>query len=125
MFPIDHSTRGYYIYSGFCLISWSSNTTVITYFTIFLQFYEVASCYFFINTNIMSHFLYSILYQSCRYRFTGHSGLAIGMVYFGTGQYRRFVSGLPLYIYIYLFICLFIKIYNLLRIFQIISPYQS
>jgi hypothetical protein len=40
--------------------------------------------------------------QSCRYRF----GLAIGMVYFGTGQYRPFVSGLPLYIYllIYMFI---------------------
>jgi hypothetical protein len=67
--------------------------------------------------------------QCCIFRFGGRFGLAIGMVYFGTGQYRRFVSGLPLYIYIfiyiYLFICLFIKIYNLLRIFQIISPYQS
>jgi hypothetical protein len=42
------------------------------------------------------------LIQSCRY----HFGLGIGMVYFGTGQYRRFVSGLPLYIYllIYMFI---------------------
>jgi hypothetical protein len=38
--------------------------------------------------------------QSCRYR----SGLTIGMIYFNIGQYRRFVSGLPLYIYLLIYI---------------------
>ena len=44
--------------------------------------------------------------QCCIFRFGSRFGLAIGMVYFGTGQYRRFVSGLTLYIYllIYMFI---------------------
>jgi hypothetical protein len=38
--------------------------------------------------------------QSCRYR----SGLTIGMVYFDIDQYRRFISGLPLYIYLLIYI---------------------
>ena len=45
------------------------------------------------------------LYQSCIFRFGTRFGLAIGMEYFGTGQYRRSVSGLPQkYIYIYIYI---------------------
>jgi hypothetical protein len=42
--------------------------------------------------------------QSCRYCFGARFGLAIGMVYFGTDQYRRFVLGLPLYIFTYLYV---------------------
>ena len=55
--------------------------------------------------------------QSYIFRFDTRFGLAIGMRYFGTGQYRRSVSGLPqiyIYILIYYSIHLFIKIYNLL-----------
>jgi hypothetical protein len=52
--------------------------------------------------------------QSCKYHFGGRFGLAIGMKYFGTSQYRHSVSGLPLiYIYIYIYIN------NLLGIFKI------
>ena len=40
------------------------------------------------------------LNQSCKYRFGVRFGLIIRMVYFGTRQYQRFVSDLPLYIYI-------------------------
>ena len=57
------------------------------------------------------------LYQCCIFHFGTRFGLAIGMRYFGTGQYRRSVSGLPhiyIYILIYYSIHLFIKIYNLL-----------
>ena len=36
--------------------------------------------------------------HSCIFRFGARFGLAIGMVYFGTGQYWRLISGLPLYI---------------------------
>ena len=45
--------------------------------------------------------------QCCKIRF----GLAIGMVYFGTGQYRRFVSDL-LYIYIYIYIFTYLYVYS-------------
>ena len=42
------------------------------------------------------------LVQNCTYRFGIRFGLAIGMRYFGTDQYRHSVSGLPqIYIYIY------------------------
>ena len=67
--------------------------------------------------------IYFSSYQSCIYRFGIRFGLAIGMGYFGTGQYQCSVSGLPqiyiyIYIYIYILNCssihLFIKIYNLL-----------
>jgi hypothetical protein len=41
--------------------------------------------------------------QSCEYRFGTRFGLAIGMEYFDTGQYRHSISGLPqIYIYIYI-----------------------
>ena len=33
--------------------------------------------------------------QCCIFRFGTRFGLAIGMEYFGTGQYRRSVSDLP------------------------------
>ena len=62
--------------------------------------------------------------QSCIYCFGTRFGLAIGIKYFGTGQYRRSVSGLPLiYIYINLLIYMFIdqNLYNLLGIFNIIN----
>ena len=61
--------------------------------------------------------IYFSSYQSCIYRFGIHFGLTIRMGYFGTGQYRCSVSGLPqiyIYILIYSSIHLFIKIYNLL-----------
>ena len=89
------------------------------FFYVFIQFlsgeYNEYVCFFVSLLNFSIFFyVFSCSSQSCRYRFGGRFDLAIGMICFSTGQYQRFV---------YIYICLFIKIYNLLRIFQIISPY--
>jgi hypothetical protein len=48
--------------------------------------------------------------QSCIFRFDTRFGLAIGIEYFGTGQYQRSVSSL-LQIYINIYIYIYIYIY--------------
>ena len=55
----------------------------------------------------------SNLDQSCIYHFSTRFGLAIGIGYFGIGQYWRSVSGLPqIYIYIYIDLLLYTFIHQ-------------
>jgi hypothetical protein len=83
-----------------------------SFFKMFLALFSAVFFLLIINKNIYYYYKkniditisYITYNHSCIFHFGGRFGLDIGMVYFGTGQYRRFVSGLPLYIYIFTYL---------------------
>ena len=74
--------------------------------TLFFFFFFKSKCLVEITKLLTSlNGLLTCTNQCCIFRFATSFGLAIGMKYFGTSQYRHSVSGLPqIYIYIYIYI---------------------